>query len=377
MSHSLVTHPILDAVVNTIVDCAIVIDRHGIIQSVNAPCLRIFGYSREAIIGSNISQLMPEPNRSAHDDYLRNYERTGEAQIIGIGRDVEGLRANDEIFPLNLAVGEMQVGEQTLFLGIIRDLSDQKARQAAFEELQSRHFHLSRVAAMNEMGTAIAHEINQPLTAASNYLETARILIGRLDGHTSQMDRDRINDMLARSVEQNKRASQIITRMRRFIEKRDVQLTDFELAPVIDEALILGLTNHIASQPEVTVEITNGAGWVAGDPVQVQQVLVNLIRNAADAMVEREIRELNLLVRPDPDDVGFIRVEVHDTGMGVSQEASAQLFKAFVTSKTDGMGVGLSISQSIIKTMGGRIWASPRPTGGMKFAFTLPLASAT
>jgi two-component system sensor kinase FixL len=217
---------------------------------------------------------------------------------------------------------------------------------------------------MNEMGAAIAHEINQPLTAAANYQETARILLGRLNETDPEAARDQINEMLALSVEQNKRASQIIARMRRFIENRDVQ--------PIDEAITLGFTSHVASKPVATVEIAKDAQCVTADPIQVQQVLVNLIRNAADAMVDQERRELKIFVLVDPDDSTFNRIEVRDTGIGIPEEAREKLFSAFVTSKADGMGVGLSISQSIIKAMGGRIWATPHPDIGMKFAFTLP-----
>jgi len=376
MTHRLFKNPILDSVVDTIVDCAVVIDRNGVILTLNAACLTIFGYSRESLIGSNVSILMPEPDRSGHDEYIQNYNRSRDAKIIGIGRNLQGLRSNDEVFPLHLAIGEMEIEGEKLFLGIIRDLSEQKARQAAYEELQSRHFHLSRVAAMNEMGAAIAHEINQPLTAAANYLETARILMQRMDKEAPTADRDKIDKMLLNSVEQNKRASEIISRMRRFIENRETQVKSFDLKPIIDEALILGLTGHGSTKPTTEIEIGDGSNFALGDPIQVQQVLVNLIRNAADAMAECETRDLSVFIRDDPDSDGIVRIEVHDSGIGVADDALDQLFQAFVTTKEDGMGVGLSISQSIVKAMGGRIWATPRSSGGMKFAFTLPKGEA-
>ena len=370
-------NPILDAVVDTIVDSAVVIDKYGVILTVNKSCLEIFGYSRGSLIGSNVSLFMPEPDRSGHDDYIQNYNRTGQAQIIGIGRHLQGLRSSGEIFPLHLAIGEMEIEGERLFLGIIRDLSEEKARKDAYEELQSRHFHLSRVAAMNEMGAAIAHEINQPLTASANYLETARILIQRMDGTTALIQKDKIDNMLLSSVEQNKRASEIISRMRRFIENREAQVKVFNLEPIIEEAILLGLTGHVSTKPVFQIEIDEEAKFVLGDPVQIQQVLVNLIRNAADAMKEKQIRNLDIFLREDPENEGFVRIEIYDTGVGVSGDEMDQLFQPFVTSKEDGMGVGLSISQSIVKAMGGRIWAMPRPNDGMKFAFTLPKASDT
>lgn len=376
MPHRLFKNPILDSVVDTIVDCAVVIDRNGVILTVNSSCSAIFGYLRESLIGSNVSLLMPEPDRSGHDKYIQNYNRSGDAQIIGIGRNLHGLRSNSEIFPIHLAIGEMEIEGEKLFLGIIRDLSEETARKTAYEELQSRHFHLSRVAAMNEMGAAIAHEINQPLTAAANYLETARILMQRMDKETTTAGREKIDKMLLSSVEQNKRASEIISRMRRYIENREAQVKSFDLKSIIEEALVLGLTGHVSTKPNTAIEIGEGANFALGDPIQVQQVLVNLIRNAADAMAECETRNLNIFIRDDPDSNRLVRIEVHDSGVGVAGDALDQLFQAFVTTKKDGMGVGLSISQSIVKAMGGRIWATPRPSGGMKFAFTLPKGEA-
>lgn len=365
-------HPLLNVLLETLVDSAIVINDRGEMVTMNKPCETIFGYSREVMMGSNVSLLMPEPDRAQHDSYLENYNRTGEAQIIGIGREVEGQRRDGTVFPMDLAIGEMQIGDQKFYLGIIRDLSEKKARQKAFDDLQARHFHLSRVAAMNEMGSAIAHEINQPLTASANYLETARILLDRLAQSAGEPLTEKIDDMMIKSVEQIQQASLIISRMRRFIERGDIQAKSFSISNLLDDAIVLGLSQHMDKEIEVHIDIQSRAEQAYADPIQTQQVLVNLIRNAAEAMKNSCKKRLSIKVDAPPDHDGYIRITVKDSGSGIDPNLHETLFTAFSSTKDTGMGVGLSISRSIVAAMGGRIWTMENPEGGAIFAFTLP-----
>lgn len=359
----------LDAVMNTLVDAAIVINAFGAIQLINPAGERIFGWKASDLIGQNITALMPEPYRSEHDDYVGHYVETGEERIIGIGREVEGLRKSGEVFPMHLAVGEMGSNGTTLFVGIIRDLTDERRRQSEFEDLQARHFHLSRVAAMNEMGTAIAHEINQPLAATANYIETARILAARDDTFGTVL-----SPVLERALEQNTRASDIITRMRRFIERGDVSMETIDMQDAVEAALMLGLSQHRNHGISVSLEIEDGARFAEGDPVQIQQVLVNLIRNGCEAMDDMSVKKLLIQVRPDAEHENVIRISVSDTGAGLDTDVEDELFTAFASTKESGLGVGLSISRSIVRAHGGRIWAENRDGGGATFSFTLPLS---
>lgn len=365
---------LLSAVMNTLVDAAVIIDRHSIIRSVNRACIDVFGYEEVELIGKNVSCLMPEPYHSAHDDYVANYHRTSEAKIIGIGREVKGKHKDGTVFPIDLAVGEMNMKDQPFYMGVIRDLSDRQARQTAFDELQARHFHLSRVAAMNEMGTAIAHEINQPLSAVSNYIETGRILLSRLDTAENESFKAKMETVLEKAVQQNRRAADIISRMRRFIERGDVRSQNFEIGDIIEDALLLGLSEYLQADIAVDITIHPKAHKAQGDPIQIQQVLVNLIRNAAEAMDESDVKELTILVGPDPESSSMICISVSDTGSGIATDILPNLFSAFASSKSSGMGVGLSISRSIISAHGGRIWASARDGGGTIFTFTLKVA---
>jgi two-component system sensor kinase FixL len=357
----------LDAVMNTLVDAAIVIDSKGAIRLINPAGESIFGYSAEELIGRNVSALMPEPYHSGHDDYLDNYISTGEKKIIGIGRDVQGQRKNGEAFPMNLAVGEMGRPDSRLFIGIIRDLTDRNRREAEFDELQARHFHLSRVAAMNEMGAAIAHEINQPLAATANYIETAKILAGRIEDIDGKL-----NPVLERALEQNNRAAEIIARMRTFIERGDVDLGPVNLEQALDASLSLSLSKFRDSGIVVVRKIDQTVICVRGDSVQIQQVLVNLIRNSCEAMSVSDETRLTIEVAHDADRKNMVRISVSDTGTGLSEDKFPDLFTAFNSTKSGGLGVGLSISRSIVRAHGGRIWATTNEAGGATFSFTLP-----
>lgn len=361
----------LTAVMNTLVDGAIVIDSAGTIQLINPAGEAIFGYSMVELIGRNVTVLMPEPYHSEHDDYIDGYLKTGEKKIIGIGREVQGRRRNGDIFPMGLAVGEMgQTGER-LFIGIIHDLTERHRREAEFDALQARHFHLSRVAAMNEMGAAIAHEINQPLAATANYIETAKILAGRIEESA-----DKLVPVLDRALEQNNRAAEIISRMRTFIERGDVNLGAVDLEQALDVSLLLSLSKFRDSEIEVVRTVDPAVTRVRGDAVHIQQVLVNLIRNGCEAMVGSDQKQLTITVAADAEHSNMVRVSLSDTGVGLSPDILPDLFTAFTSTKSGGLGVGLSISRSIVRAHGGRIWAADNDQLGATFSFTLPQCQA-
>lgn len=362
----------LTDVMNTLVDAAIVINSDGEIQLINPAGEAIFGYPAEALLGRNVTVLMPEPYHSEHDGYLEGYLNTGEKKIIGIGRDVQGRRRNGEVFPMNLAVGEMEGTGSPLFIGIIRDLTDQHRREAEFDALQARHFHLSRVAAMNEMGAAIAHEINQPLAATANYIETAKILASRTTGLDTALA-----PVLAQALDQNKRAAEIISRMRTFIERGDVNFGIVDLEQALDDSLSLSLSKFRDAGIKVERRIDPDATTVRGDVIHIQQVLVNLVRNGCEAMADSPTKKLRITVARDDEHADMVRVSLADTGVGLAPDILPDLFTAFTSTKRGGLGVGLSISRSIVRAHGGRIWAAQHDGGGAIFSFTLPLCPAS
>lgn len=364
--HDPVKNVRLEAVLNTMIDGVIMIDYQGLIAKFNPACERIFGYDAQDVIGLNISALMPSPYQRDHDDYIRNYQSSGVAKIIGIGREVSGLRKDGSIFPMHLSVGEMRDGEVIAYVGVIRDLTaEQKARQD-FEALQQQHFHLSRVSAMDQMGAAIAHELNQPLTAIMNYMDAG---VTMAEGEKA-LDRERLGLVMAKSSEQAARAAGILSRLRRFIETGDVEK---QLAA--PEALLKSSTDLVLPMfknegIETRYDVSSALPDILVSDVQVQQVLVNLIKNACEAMLGEASRVLTLGARAQDDQLIF---SVSDTGMGLSAADFDTLFQPFSSDKSGGLGVGLSISRTIIGNHGGALWAEHNSPKGCRFYVSLPI----
>jgi two-component system sensor kinase FixL len=360
----------LRSILDTVPDAMIVIDGAGIIQSFSAAAERMFGYSEAEASGQNVKILMPEPDRGRHDGYIARHRTTGEKRIIGIGRIVTGKRRDGTTFPMHLSVGEMQSGGEPYYTGFIRDLTEHQQTQAKLQELQSELVHVSRLTAMGEMASALAHELNQPLAAITNYMKgSRRLLAGSQDPNIQK-----IEGAMDRAAEQALRAGQIIRRLRDFVSRGESERRVESLAKLIEEAGALGLAGAREQSVQLRFNLDSLADLVLVDRVQIQQVLVNLFRNALEAMAHSPRRELVATNRKVADDM--IEVEVSDTGTGFPDDVKPNLFQTFFTTKETGMGVGLSISRSIIEAHGGRMWAENNEAGGATFRFTLPAAPA-
>jgi two-component system, LuxR family, sensor kinase FixL len=358
------------SILDTIPDAMIVIDEHGIMQFFSNAAARQFGYSEADAIGKNISTLMPEPDRGRHDGYIARYLQTGERRIIGIGRIVTGMRKDGTTFPMHLTIGEMHSGGKPFFTGFVRDLTEQQQTQARLQELQSELVHISRLTAMGEMASALAHELNQPLSAISNYMKgSRRLLAGSTDANAPK-----IEAALDRAAEQAIRAGDIIRRLRDFVARDASERRIESVSKMIEEAGALGLAGAREQGVLLRFNLDPRCDIVLADRVQIQQVLVNLFRNALEAMAASTHRELIASNTRAADDM--IEISVSDTGPGFAGDALARLFQPFFTTKEAGMGVGLSISRTIIETHGGRMWAETNRSGGATFRFTLPAAHA-
>jgi two-component system sensor kinase FixL len=355
----------LKSILDTIPDAMIVIDERGIVQSFSAAAERQFGYAPSEVLGKNIKMLMPSPYRENHDGYLDRYLRTGERRIIGIGRVVVGERKDGSTFPMELAVGEMRSSNQRFFTGFIRDLSEPQKTEARLQELQSELVHISRLTAMGEMASALAHELNQPLSAIANYMKGSRRLLEDSSDERSGM----LRDAMDKAAEQALRAGQIIRRLRDFVARGESERRVESVKKLVEEASALALVGAKDQGVRVRFQLASASDLVLADKVQIQQVLLNLIRNAVEAMEGRDRRELVISTASAADDMTeFI---VTDTGVGIAPEMASQLFQPFVTNKRNGMGVGLSISRTIVEAHGGQIVAEPNPAGGTIFRFTL------
>jgi two-component system, LuxR family, sensor kinase FixL len=358
----------LSSILDTGRDAIITIDEVGTIESFNPAAVRLFGYAEADVIGRNVKLLMPSPYRGEHDGYLARYRKTGEKRIIGTGRIVVGERQDGTTFPLELAVGEVWIGKRRLFTGFIRDITERQGTEQRLQDLQSELLHVSRLSAMGEMASALAHELNQPLTAIMNYVKAAARTMSTIKGPEVEKARE----WMDKATNQTARAGQIIRHLRDFIEKRESSRTYENVNKVVEEAIALGLVGSADTNVRVHLELDPAVTPILIDKVQIQQVLINLIRNSIEAMQSVKRRELTILTSTGVE--GSIEVAVSDTGPGLSEDVASRLFQPFVTTKEKGMGIGLTICQSIVEAHHGRLWATPKDEGGVEFRVRLPIA---
>jgi len=356
----------LRSILELVPDAIIVIDERGLIETYSEAAERLFGWSAAEVGGRNLNMLMPSPYRERHDGFLKRYHDTGERRIIGIGRVVVGLRRDGSTFPMELAVGEMELSGRRLFTGFVRDLTERQLAEKRLQDLQSELLHVSRLSAMGEMATALAHELNQPLTAVINWSQAARRLF---DAQTPE-SRTKALEFIDNSITQADRAGQIIRRLRSFVSKGENEPGREEPNAVVEEATALALVGAGERNVRVSLELGTDLPPVLIDKVQIQQVVINLVRNAIEAMAAVELRQLTITTTQAE---AGVAVSVADTGPGLAPEVADQLFQPFVTTKRKGMGIGLSICRSIIDKHGGRLQATPRPEGGMIFSFIMPI----
>jgi len=349
----------------------VVIDEVGSILSFSAAAEKMFGYSEAEVIGENVKMLMPNPDRDRHDQYLINYLTTGKRKIIGIGRVTTALHRDGNTFPIELVVGEAWSDGRRIFTGFIRDLTERQQTLLRLQDLQSELAHVGRVSEMGTLASSLAHELNQPLTAVASYCESARDLLRtEPDAETMAMVREAMDEAAQQAI----RAGQIVRRLRDFMSHGETERRVESLQRLINEANALALVGSREHGIEVQVSLDAEADLVFVDRIQVQQVLVNLIRNAIDAMMESELRSLS--IRTVRGREGFVEVTIEDTGSGISETIAPQLFQPFVTSKQSGMGIGLSICRTIVEAHGGQIWFEAGQNGGTAFHFTIPSGEA-
>jgi two-component system, LuxR family, sensor kinase FixL len=355
----------LVSILETVPDAMIVIDERGIVQSFSSAAERQFGYTAPEVTGKNVSMLMPVLYRENHDSYIERYLRTGERRIIGIGRLVVGERKDGSTFPMELAVGEMRSGDRRFFTSFIRDVTQRQQSEARLQELQSELVHISRLTAMGQMASALAHELNQPLLAIVGYMKGSRRLLESDAEDRSGM----LRDALDKAGDQALRAGQIIRRLREFVGRGDSERRIESVKKLIEEASALALVGTKDQGIRVRFQFDPAVDLVLVDKVQIQQVLLNLLRNAVEAMEASPRREL--VISTAAGDDNMIVISVADTGAGIAPEVASQLFEPFITNKAHGMGVGLSICRTIVEAHGGRIAVEPNPAGGAIFRFTL------
>jgi two-component system sensor kinase FixL len=356
-------HALLDAAVDAIV----VIEESGKITTFNKAAERMFGYGADDVLGRDISILMGEPDRTQHAGHLARYQSTGEARIIGIGREVQARRANGEMFPIALSVGEAADASGRRFVGILRDLSNQRAAEQRTRALEVRLAQVDRFNLMGEMAAGIAHEINQPLSAIATYAQAGKRIIDH-----EQPNMATLREICAKVDDQARRAGQVIENLRKFIRKQEIRTQSLDVSKVVRDVLNLIEADAHAEGIPVRVETAEGLPTVRADAVQLQQVLLNLTRNSVDAMREGIGKDRGILIAARRSERGGVRITVTDHGHGVSRQLGDNIFHPFVTTKREGLGVGLAISRTIVQSYEGSLTYADNPEGGAIFSIELP-----
>ncbi|MGQ0587170.1 MAG: two-component system sensor histidine kinase NtrB [Gammaproteobacteria bacterium] len=354
-----------NALLDAAVDAIVLIDERGHITRFNPAAQRMFGYAEGEVAGRNVSMLMPEPYRSQHDAYIRRYASTGERRIIGVGREVEAQRKDGSTFPIDLSVGEFSAGGDHGFVGIIRDLTEHKARTREADELRARLAHVGRLGTLGEMVSGIAHEVNQPLTAISNYASACRRMVqsGTAGGEELAGALDKIGA-------QAERAGQVIRGLRALVRRRDELREPLDVNRLIRDVAKLVEFDVRQAGYRLVLKLAEPLPEVTGDAVQVQQVVLNLIRNGLDAMLE-QARGDTIEVETAVAD-GKVEIRVTDSGPGLGAAALERLFEPFFTTKPQGIGLGLSICKSIVGAHRGELRGETAAGGGARFRVRLP-----
>ncbi len=366
------THAILD----TAVDAIAVIDQNGIINSFNQAAVEMFGYLTEEIIGQPVTILMPEPYRSRHEMFVSRYLATNDKKIIGIGREMEAIDKAGKQFPIYLAVSEIRLQGQRRFTGTIRNLTEQYAARQTLAEQRARIAHVDRLSSMGEMTASIAHEINQPLTAISLYAQAGIKLIERGNAERGNTELDKLHSALEKLSTQSLRAGAVIERIQRFARAQELQREVMDVNQLVIDLIKLAESDARLHDIELVLDLGEALPNRLVDPIQIQQIALNLIRNAIDAMNEIHcVNGRRIVIRTTLEPRDLVAVSVSDQGPGVAEEQADLIFTPFYTTKKDGMGMGLAICRSIIAEHGGTLDFYNNNDVGSTFVFKLPEVS--
>ena len=351
----------LNSIFNAAVEGIITYDMSGTIVSSNAAVETIFGYQPEELVGCSICKLMPSsPNCSLPPQA---------GQFVGQIREVEGVHKNGSVMPLDLSIAEYSIDNISYFTNIVRDVSLRKYQEQQDKKHLDELAHVTRLGLMGEMASGIAHEVNQPLTAVSSYTQVSLNLI-----NAENPDLVRLSEILYKTQQQALRAGRIIHRMREFVKSHAKHRLAADINSLIHEAVSLCIAELKQNGIKLRFELNNHLPSIYVDHIQIEQVIINLIRNSADALQNLPAKQFRqIVIHSQLTSDNEILVRVKDNGEGLDEEQQQQILTPFYTTKTDGMGMGLSISQSIIKAHKGTLYFKSKPGKGTSFYFTLPI----
>ncbi|MDD1644357.1 MAG: PAS domain S-box protein [Methylococcaceae bacterium] len=359
----------LNAIFNASIEGIITIDTSGTILSTNTAVETIFGYSEEELIGCSFNKLMPpsQSRKQGHD--LNSYLQAKVPNVIGLIREVDGMRKDGSVVPLDISLVEFSIDGENYFTGIVRDVSLRKHQEQQEKEHLEELAHVARLCLMGEMGSGIAHEVNQPLTAIANYTQACLRFIG-----AENPDLDQLGEILFKIHQQALKAGRIIHRMKDFVSSRKIYRTDTCINTLVENAVSLCATDFKQNNIKLELDLAKNLPDITIDDVQIEQVLLNLIRNSIDAlkgMPQKTLRQV--LIQTHMKSLNQIEIKVNDNGSGIDEAQKAKILTPFFTTKPTGMGMGLSISRSIIEAHEGILTFNSKPVEGTTFYFTLPV----
>ena len=353
--------------IDSALDGMIVIDSSGTVLLYNAACERMFGYCAEEVLGRNVRMLMTQSDRKSHDAYIRNYLRTGKARIIGVGRDVTGRRKDGSTVPIRLSVGELRDADDSpLFIGTLHDLTEALRARERIEELQSELMQVARASAVGEMGSTLAHELTQPLSAVSGFVEASAELLDRSDGEVPP----KVREYMDQAVAQAMRAGAVVRLLREFTSRGDTERSIEDINVVVEEICALATLGTATDAIDLELNLAADPPPVLIDHIQIQQVVLNLMRNSIDALRNCKSRTITVATEFRGD---MVEVVVGDNGPGLPPEIGERVFEPFVSTKPDGIGIGLSICRTIVEAHGGRIAVDTGKKRGAEFRFSVPV----
>jgi PAS domain S-box-containing protein len=353
-------------VIETASDAVISIDESGAIILANPAMKRIFGYSPEELIGKPLSVLMPGAMRNLHQTGFKRYLETGAKRLNWQGTEMTAMRANGEEFPAEVSFGEMTVDGRKIFTGFIRDISEKKRAEEELHNTQAELARMMRVMTIGQLTASITHEVSQPL---SGIIMNASTCLRMLKGELPNLDGAR--ETAQRTIRDANRASEVITRLRNLFSKKQIEVAPLDLNEAAREVIALLSGELERNNVILKHEFSERLPAIHADRVQLQQVILNLLRNASDAMSSIEDRPRQMVLRTELEGE-HVQLSVQDSGVGFTPEVAEQMFESFYTTKSDGMGVGLSVSRSIVEANHGRLWATSNDGPGATFAFSIP-----